>query len=153
MLNPAFQEILSTFSDEGVEYLLVGAYAVAAHGIPRATGDIDLWIRPTSDNARRVWGALEKFGAPLSRLSITDFEKADQVIQIGIAPTRIDLLTSIDGVEFNNAWDDRISVRIDGLVVPTISRHHLIANKRATARPQDLADAERLLELPESSGE
>ena len=107
----------------------------------------------TSDNARRVWGALEKFGAPLSRLSITDFEKADQVIQIGVAPTRIDLLTSIDGVEFNNAWDDRISVRIDGLVVPTISRHHLIANKRATARPQDLADAERLLELPESSGE
>lgn len=150
MLNPDFQEILSTFSGEGVEYLLVGAYAVAAHGIPRATGDIDLWMRPTPDNARRVWSALERFGAPLSRFSLADFEKTNQVIQIGVAPRRIDILTSIDGVEFEDAWRDRVSVKIDSLNVPTISRPHLIANKRATARPQDLADAERLSELPES---
>jgi hypothetical protein len=149
MLNPDFQEILSTFSDERVEFLLVGAYAVAAHGIPRATGDIDLWIRPTPDNARRVWSALEIFGAPLSRFSPADFKKTGQVIQIGVAPGRIDLLTSIDGVEFDDAWHDRILVKVDGVIVPTISRPHLIANKRATARPQDLADAERLSELPE----
>jgi len=153
MLNPDFREILSIFSDEGVEYLLVGAYAVSAHGIPRATGDIDLWIRPMPDNARRVWRALENFGAPLSQFSLADFEKRDQVIQIGVAPKRIDLLTSIDGVEFDSAWHDHVLTKIDNLIVPTISRHHLIANKRATARPQDLADAERLLELPESSGE
>ncbi len=149
MLNPNFRDILSTFNAEGVDYLLVGAYAVAAHGLPRATGDIDLWIRATSDNAGRTWDALVLFGAPTDQFSITDLESPDVVIQIGVSPERIDVLTSIDGVDFDTAWHDRIAVVVDGLKVQTLSREHLIANKRSVGRPQDLADAARLSEMRE----
>ncbi len=147
MLNPDFRDILSEFNAKGVEYLLVGAYAVAVHGLPRATGDIDLWIRSTPDNARATWMALESFGAPLDLLTRDDFEMPNRVVQLGISPRRVDLLTSIDGVDFEMAWRDRISVRVDNIEVPTISLAHLIVNKRAVARPQDLADADRLTEI------
>ncbi len=147
MLNPDFRDILSEFNAKGVEYLLVGAYAVAVHGLPRATGDIDLWIRSTPDNARATWMALESFGAPLDILTRDDFEIPNRVVQLGISPRRVDLLTSIDGVDFETAWRDRISVRVDDIEVPTISLTHLIVNKRAVARPQDLADADRLTEI------
>jgi hypothetical protein len=144
MLNPDFRDILSTFNAEGVEYLLVGAYALAAYGVPRATGDIDLWVRPSQQNAERVWRALEGFGAPLERLSVGDLTSPDLVVQIGVSPRRIDVLTSIDGVDFEAAWPERVLVSVDGLEVPVISRRHLVANKRATGRPQDLADIARL---------
>jgi hypothetical protein len=144
MLNPDFRDILSALSDEGVEYLLVGAYALAAHGLPRATGDIDLWVRPSAENAARVWRALMRFGAALDRLSTSDLTMPDVVVQIGVSPRRIDLLTSIDGVAFDAAWPERVLVQIDGLEVPVISRSHLIANKRASGRPQDVADVARL---------
>jgi hypothetical protein len=144
MLNPDFRDILSALNAERAEYLLVGAYAVAAHGIPRATGDIDLWIRPTAQNAQAVWNALEKFGAALDRLSREDLEKPDLVFQFGVAPQRIDLMTSIEGVDFDAAWSERASFRIDQLEVPTIGLRHLIINKEATGRPQDIADASRL---------
>ncbi len=147
MLNPNFRDILSTFNAEGVEYLLVGAYAVAAHGLPRATGDINLWIRATSDNARRAWDALVLFGAPTDQFSITDLESPEVVIQIGVSPERVDVLTSIDGVDFDAAWQDRVAVDVDGLKVQTLSRQHLITNKRSAGRPQDLADAARLSEM------
>jgi len=144
MLNPNFRDILSALSAARAEYLLVGAYAVAAHGIPRATGDIDLWIRPTAENATAVWSALENFGAAMSHFSQADLKKPDLVFQFGVAPQRIDLMTSIEGVDFDDAWAERVSFRIDELDVPTISLRHLIINKQATGRPQDIADAARL---------
>ncbi len=152
MLNPDFRDILSAFNAERVEYLLVGAYALAAHGLPRAPGDIDLWIRPSAENADGVWHALERFGAPLDQLSVADLTTPDIVVQIGVSPRRIDVLTSIDGVEFDAAWPERVLVRVDELEVPVISRRHLVANKRATGRPQDLADVARLGPDAEGSG-
>lgn len=140
MLNPDFRDILSVFLEEGVEFLLVGAYALAVHGHPRATGDLDLWARPSPENAQRVWRALEKFGAPLSQLTLEDLQKPDLIFQIGVAPRRIDILTSIEGVEFEEAWPARLEVEIDGLRIPVIGREHLIQNKKASGRPQDLAD-------------
>lgn len=144
MLNPDYRDMLSAFEDAGVEYLLVGAYALAAHGQPRATGDIDLWVHPSSENAGRVMQALQTFGAPLSEVSPEDFAKPEVVFQIGVTPRRIDILTSIEGVEFAEAWKDRMEVDIEGVVVPVLSREHLIRNKRALGRTQDKADLERL---------
>jgi hypothetical protein len=144
LLNPDFRDMLSALSAAEADYLVVGAYALAAHGYPRATGDIDLWVRPTTENSARVWKALAAFGAPTSRMTVEDFSAPDIVYQIGTAPRRIDILTSISGVEFEQAWEDRISVELDGLTVPVIGREHLLANKRASGRPRDLADAETL---------
>ena len=143
-MNRDFAEMLSALADEGVEYLVVGAYAVAAHGLPRATGDIDLWVRPTLDNAARLWRALERFGAPRSRLTVETFTQRDVVYQIGQPPSRIDLLTTIDGVDFDDAWRDRVECVVDGVAFRMLSRSHLLATKRATGRPQDLADVARL---------
>lgn len=140
MLNSDFRDMLSVLNSEGVEYLLVGAYALAVHGLPRATGDIDIWIRPSDENIQRVWHALERFGAPLSSITQDDLKRPDIVFQIGAAPCRIDILTSIDGVLFGEAWPHRKEVDIEGLRVSAISRFHLIQNKRASGRPQDLAD-------------
>jgi len=140
-LNPDFRDMLSTFGDEQVEYLVVGAYALAAHGRPRATGDLDLWVRPTAANAARVWRALARFGAPLEGLSQGDLAAEGNVVQIGVAPRRVDVLTSIDGVSFEEAWPARLQVEVEGLRLPVIGREHLIRNKRASGRPQDLADA------------
>jgi len=124
--------------------MLVGAYAVAAHGVPRATGDIDLWIRNSSENAERVWRALKKFGAPLSDLTKDDLISPDTVIQLGVTPRRIDILTQITGVGFAEAEPERLIVSIEGIEVPVIGRTHLIQNKRAVGRPQDEADVARL---------
>ena len=146
MLNPDFRDILSVLNEERVDYLLVGAYALAVHGLPRATGDMDIWIHSTVDNARRVWRALSKFGAPLSDLNEADLLNPGVVFQIGVAPSRVDILTSIDGVEFPDAWKDRLDVKVEGINVPVISRSHLIVNKKAVGRPQDLADIARLEE-------
>ena len=140
MLNPDFHDMLSVLCDEGVEFLLVGAYALATHGLPRATGDMDIWIRCSAENAARVWRALQRFGAPLTGLSEDDLNTPDLVFQIGVAPRRIDILTSIDAVQFDEAWPARRVVEIEGLSVAAIGRLHLIQNKRAVGRPQDLAD-------------
>jgi hypothetical protein len=139
-VNSDFRDILSAFCAEAVEFLLVGAYALAVHGLPRATGDIDLWVATDEGNARRVWQALGRFGAPLADLTIGDLCRANTVFQIGVAPQRIDVLTGIDGVDFPTAWAQRVEVVIEGLTVPVLSRELLIRNKRATGRPQDLAD-------------
>ena len=143
-MNHDFAEMLNALSAENVEFLVVGAYAVAGHGVPRATGDIDLWVRPTAENAARLWKALAIFGAPRSRLTPATFTEPDIVYQIGRPPNRIDILTTIDGVEFEAAWSERVPRIVEGIPFPMISRHHLIINKRATGRPQDLADASRL---------
>ncbi len=147
-MNRDFAEMLNALSAEGAEVLVVGGYAVAGHGLPRATGDIDLWVRPTAENAARVWRALERFGAPRSRLTPESLVEPDVVYQIGLPPNRIDILTSIDGVAFEDAWQERVSSTVDGITFQMISKRHLLANKRATGRPQDLADVSRLENLP-----
>lgn len=146
-MNRDFFEMLSTLSDEEVEYLVVGAYAVAAHGLPRATGDIDLWVRSTPENAARLWRALDRFGAPRSRLTPETFTQPDVVYQIGLPPNRIDFLTTIDGVEFDEAWRERVECVVENVSFQMLSKRHLLANKRATGRPQDLADVARLEKL------
>src|SRR5690242_1218157 len=107
--------MLRALSAEGVEYLVVGAYAMAAHGIPRATGDIDIWIRPSPVNADRVLRAIRRFGAPLFDLTVADLTRDGTVFQLGLPPRRIDLLTSIDGVTFEEAWPDRVTSRFGDL--------------------------------------
>jgi hypothetical protein len=146
-LNRDFAEMLKALGAEGVEFLVVGAYAVAGHGIPRATGDIDLWVRPTADNAARLWRALERFGAPRSRVSPESFTQPDVVYQIGLPPNRIDFLTTIDGVAFDDAWAEKVPCVVSGIAFNMISLRHLVANKQATGRPQDLADIARLQAL------
>jgi hypothetical protein len=140
LLNPDFRDILHEFCDAQVEFLLVGAYAMAAYGVPRATGDIDLWVRCHPENAQRVMTALARFGAPLTEVTAEDFVTPGTVFQIGVAPRRIDILTTIDGVAFEEAWPERTEVEIEGLRVPVLSRSHLLQNKRATGRPKDRAD-------------
>jgi len=140
--------MLSALSAEDAEYLLVGAYALAVHGVPRATGDIDLWVRPSRANAEKVLRALARYGAPIGALTLDDLSKPGTVFQIGVAPNRIDVLTAIDAVDFGEAWSRRICTDVAGLSVPVIARDDLIRNKRSTGRSQDQADADRL-EHPE----
>jgi hypothetical protein len=139
-MNRDFSEMLSALCGAGAEFLVVGAHALAAHGRPRATGDLDLWIRPTEDNAQRVWQALAAFGAPLENLNVGDLSDPDVVFQIGVPPNRVDILTAIDGVEFDAAWKRKIQVQLAGLQIPVLGRADLVANKRAASRPKDLAD-------------
>lgn len=143
-MNPDFSELLLTFNAHHVEYLLVGAHALAVYGHVRATKDIDLWVRPEADNAQRVLKALSAFGAPLGDLSQDDLRKPGTVFQIGVPPVRVDVITAIDGVDFAEAWPDRFKTNFGSVPVFVISRHHLITNKKQSARLQDLADVEQL---------
>lgn len=135
---------MSAFNAHGVEYLIVGAHALAAYGHVRATGDLDVWVRPETGNARRVIAALREFGAPVQDLAIADLSQAGTVFQIGVAPIRIDVLTAIDGVTFEEAWPERFVARFVDLEVPVLSAAHLVRNKRTVGRTQDLADVEWL---------
>ncbi len=139
-----FKEFFQSFNQHEVEYLLVGGYAVGYHGYPRATMDIDVWIAATPDNARRVVAALEDFGFGGQVLAEGLFLKRDQVIRMGLPPMRIEILTSISGVEFEDAYDQRIEDELDGVEVKLIGLHHLKLNKAAAARSKDLADLEEL---------
>lgn len=144
MLNDDYKEMLQCLTGEKVKFLLVGAYAVAAYGYPRATKDIDIFVRAAPDNASALMRALTRFGAPLSDISAADFSTEGAVFQIGNNPRRIDILTRITGVDFQQAYERRQIVTLEGMTVPVISREDLITNKRATGRMQDLADVERL---------
>lgn len=143
-MSPDFEELLRAFSDGGVEHLVVGAHALAAHGHVRATKDLDVWIRPTPENAARAYRALAAFGAPLAELEEADLAVPGTVFQIGVAPLRIDVLTEIDGLTFEEAWAGRVPARLGAVATAVLSREHLIRNKRASGRLQDLADVERL---------
>lgn len=143
-MNPDFEEMLSVLSDAGAKFLVVGAHALAAYATPRATGDIDIWIGASTENAAKVWAALLAFGAPLEALARDDLASEDLVFQIGVAPSRIDILTSIEGVVFDDAWTRREIIDVAGVNVPIIGREDLIANKRAVGRYKDLADLEEL---------
>lgn len=143
-MNRDFAEMLQELSAAGAEFLIVGAYAMAAHGHPRATGDIDIWVRPSRDNADRVWKALTAFGAPLHHLTLDDLSSPGITFQMGLPPNRIDILTDISGVSFDEAWANRVELRRDVLSYSVIGRADLIRNKRASARPKDIVDADAL---------
>lgn len=145
-MNEDFRDLLRALAAEGVRFLVVGAHALAVHGVPRATGDLDIWIRRTEENARRVWRALRAFGAPLEALDLSrdDLLVPNRVVQLGVPPRRIDLLTDLTGVEFSTAWEGRATVAIGGIEVPFIGRDALVENKRATGRSRDRADLESL---------
>jgi predicted nucleotidyltransferase len=147
LISKDHRDILKEFLDGGVEFLVVGAHALAAHGIPRATGDLDLWINRSSENVAKVWQALTRFGAPLTDLDPSDLEKPDVVYQVGVTPSRIEILSLIDGVAFGQAWQQRIEIDVEGLKIPVIGREDLIRNKDTVGRPQDIADIKRLKSL------
>lgn len=144
MLNQDFREFVGSLNASGVRYLVVGGYAVALHGHPRYTKDIDVWLEATPDNAARVIDALEAFGFASLGLTQADFLVPDQIIQLGLPPNRIDLLTSLSGVDFADSYPARVQVDIDGLPVDFIDLENLKKNKRAAARAQDIADLENL---------
>ncbi len=143
-----FKELLELFNARNVEYLIVGAHALAFHGHIRATKDIDLYVRPSQANAERVMAALHAFGFGGTGLAQEDFEKPDQIIQLGYPPVRIDLITSINGVSWEQAAAGKAKGEYGGEPVPFLGRAELIANKKAAGRLQDLADLERLLAPP-----
>jgi predicted nucleotidyltransferase len=140
MLNPDFRDMLSCLNEEGVDFIVVGAYALAAHGLIRATGDIGVWLRNSPDNAQRVLRALDRFGAPTSDLSAEDFTTPNTVLQVGVEPYRIDLLTGIDGVVFDEAINGRMKVDVGGLEVFVLSKEDLLKNKLAAGRDKDRSD-------------
>ena len=145
-LNEDFEDLLDALDEAEVEFILVGAHALAAHGVPRATGDIDILIRADKANAQRVLQALLLFGAPVEQhnVSASDFEVEGDVYQMGLPPRRIDLLTQIDGVSFDEAWHRRVQMSYQGRRLPVLGLQDLIRNKRACGRPKDRADLDLL---------
>ncbi len=143
-MNRDYVEMLNELSAAGVEFLVIGAHALAAHGYLRATKDLDIWINPTPENARRVWAALARFGAPLRDVTVEDFSTRGTIYQMGVDPDRIDVITEPAGAEFGDAWARHITVMVDGVPYPVIGRADLIATKRAAGRPQDLVDIAQL---------
>jgi len=143
-LSPDFRELLECFDRHEVRYLVVGGWALAAHGVPRLTKDLDLWVWPDDGNADAVVRALEDFGFAELGLARDDFISPDVVVQLGYPPNRVDLITTPSGVDFEQCWADRLSVTLDGLEVPFIGLEGLKANKRASGRAQDLVDVQVL---------
>src|ERR1700675_4411489 len=138
MLNKDYKEMLQCLLQENVRFLLVGAYAVAVHGFPRATKDIDFFVWATPENVANLMRALAKFGAPLHDISAADLSSEGTTFQIGNSPRRIGIITNISGVKFARAYANKTAILIEGIEVPVISLEDLIANKRASARAQDL---------------
>ena len=142
--QPDFRELLALFNAHHVEYLIVGGYALAFHGAPRFTGDLDIFVKPDAVNAQRILTALAAFGFASVGLTSSDFERSDQVVQLGVPPVRIDLITSITGVAWDEAWAGRIAGRYGDIPVHYIGREQFVANKRATGRTKDVVDLEML---------
>ena len=142
-------ELCALLCAHEVEFVVVGGQAVIAHGYPRLTKDIDIWVRPTSANGTRILAALAEFGAPLEGFTSERFEDPRTLLMLGREPFRIDILTDIPAVTFDEAWKGRIHVVLDGVSLPVIGKRELIRNKRAVGRLQDLADAEALEQLDE----
>ena len=139
-MNQDFVDLLRAFVAHDVRFLVVGAYALALHGRPRATGDLDIWVEATPDNAARVMAALAAFGAPMSDIAETDFATPGVVYQIGVPPGRIDILTDLTGITFAEAWPGRLHRPFGDVAVDFIGRDAFIRNKRATGRAKDLVD-------------
>ena len=145
-VNPDFRDLFRVLNEEEAEFLVVGAHAVIYHTEPRYTKDLDLWVKPTSENAERVYRALARFGAPLLDISTMDFCNPDLVYQIGVAPNRIDVLMGVSGVDFNSAWADRVESTYGGIPIRIMGKTSLMAAKKAAGRPQDLLDLKKLQE-------
>ena len=143
-MNQDFVDLLRAFAAHSVRFLIVGAYALGVHGRPRATGDLDVWIEATPDNAARVWPALRAFGAPLGEVSQAEFASPGIVYQIGLPPGRIDILTELSGLLFEDAWPSRLRSAFGPLEVDFIGRDAFIRNKLATGRDKDRVDARSL---------
>jgi predicted nucleotidyltransferase len=139
-----FKEVLQCLNDCGAKYLIVGAYAVMRYTEPRATKDLDLWIENSPENTERVFQALVQFGAPLSGISPADLERSEMVLQIGVAPVRVDILTSLPGLKFQDAWEHHDTVFWEGVQAHFISKADLIRAKRWAGRPSDRQDLRRL---------
>jgi len=139
-----FKELLACLNARGVEYMIVGGYALAFHGAPRYTGDLDVWVKPDAENARRVLAALADFGVGSLDLKEIDLRSADRVVQIGVPPVRVDLLTSLSGVSWEEAVGRRVRGPYGDMEVPYMGRDDFLANKKACGRHKDLADIEAL---------
>ena len=151
-INPDFLDLFRCLNASGAEYLVVGGYALAAHGCPRHTKDLDVFYRADPENANRVLAALREFGFAGLDLGADELLEPNSVIQLGIPPRRIDLLNAISGVTFDEAWPNRLLTRFGGVDVPVIGRHEFILNKLASGRLRDLGDIETIGEDPASYG-
>ena len=152
MLSPDFKEFIELLNAHNVQYLIVGGYALAFHGHPRYTKDIDVWIATNTENAERMLKVLTDFGFSSLALSQQDFLEKDNIIQLGLPPNRIDILTSVDGIEFENSIHQSSVLEVDGVNIHLIGIHNLIENKIASGRLQDLADVEKLQALLKEQG-
>lgn len=139
-----FKELLRSFNEHQVRYLIVGAYAVMKYTEPRYTKDLDIWIDPTRENALRVFAALKEFGAPLSDVTPEDFTKTDLIFQLGLAPNRIDILMAVKGLEFAKAWERQVQASFEDVTMNVVCKEDLLISKEAAGRPQDLIDADAL---------
>jgi len=146
-VNSDFTDLLKLFNAKNVRYMVIGGYAVIQYAEPRYTKDLDLWISTDIQNAKAVYAALRKFGAPLVGLSVDDFSEEGYFYQMGNPPMRVDILMGIPGLAFEKAWEKRVEVDFDGLLVPFISRGDLITVKRASGHPQDMIDADILSQV------
>ena len=143
-MNPDFVDLLRAFSAAEVRFLIVGAYALAMHGRPRATGDLDVWIDATPENAARIMHALRAFGAPMIDVTESDFAQPGVTYQMGVPPGRIDILTTLSGITFDEAWPTRIRRPFGEIEADYIGQELFVRNKQATGRPKDLADIDGL---------
>lgn len=147
LFSQDFREFIALLNEEKVEYLIVGGYALAVHGVPRFTQDIDFWIGISSENTNKLLSVLQRFGFGSFSINQQDFSQKDLVIQLGYPPNRIDILTNIDGVTFEAAYANRFLLNINGLEIPFIGYEELLTNKKSSGRHQDLADIEQLEKL------
>ena len=150
MFNPDYSDLLKLFTENSVNYVVVGAYAMAAHGYVRATGDIDLFVKPTRENAEAVYESLASFGAPLAGISGEDFTIPGNIYQIGVPPNRIDILTAIDGMKYEESG--RVTIEVAGLEIPFLDLESLKRYKAASGRAKDKLDLELLRESDEPRG-
>lgn len=144
MLNPDFKEFIQLLNENQIKYLVIGGYAVAIHGHPRYTKDIDIWVEMSSENASKLMTALDQFGFGSLGLCAQDFQTPDQIIQLGYPPNRIDLITTPDGIDFETCYSSKIEIVLDNIPVKFIDIENLKKNKKASGRLQDLADLESL---------
>jgi len=145
MLNPDYKEMLQCLDAERAEFLVVGAYALAAHGLPRSTADFDIWVNPTPENSTKIYRALAVFGAPLSDVTPMDFAEEGVIFQIGVVPCRIDIITKISGdISFSEARSQAEVIQLDDGQMPILSLGHLLTNKLATGRTKDIEDVKLL---------
>lgn len=144
MLNEDYKEILQSLLNNKAKFLVVGAYAMGAYGYPRATGDLDIWVEASAENSKKIYKSISEFGAPLSDITEETFAEKGIIFQIGIAPRRIDIITHIDGVIFEEAYKTKEFIEIENLRVPFLSKENLIKNKESTNREKDRLDADYL---------